>query len=107
MREHSGPGRLDAVLVAGLWLLSISIILGIVDGAGRQVVAAVLAFAHIAPLAWRRRFPEGVLLAMAATGLAFLATGASVVCLGPAALVAVYAVAAYRQPRLSLPVGTA
>jgi signal transduction histidine kinase len=104
MRERSGPRRLDAALVAGLWLLSISIILGLVDGAGRQAVAAALAFAHIALLAGRRRFPEGVLLAMAATGLVFLATGASVVCLGPAALVAVYAVAAYRQPRRSLPV---
>ena len=99
-----GPGRLDAALVAGLWLLSISIILGLVDGIGRQTVAAVLAFAHIVPVAWRRRSPEGVLLAMAATGLVFVASGASVVCLGPAALVAVYAVAAYRPPRRSLPV---
>ena len=102
-REPSGPRRSDAALVAGLWLLSLSIILGLVDGAGRQGLAAVIAFAHIAPLAWRRRHPEGVLLTMAATGLAFATTGNSVVCLGPAVLVAVYAVAAYGPPRRSLP----
>jgi signal transduction histidine kinase len=103
-REPSGPRRSDAALVAGLWLVSLSIILGIVDGAERQGPAAVIALAHIAPLAWRRRHPEGVLLAMAMTGLAFAMTGNSVVCLGPAALVAVYAVAARRPPNRSLPV---
>jgi signal transduction histidine kinase len=102
--EPSGPRRLDAALGAGLWLLSLSIILGIVDGAGRQALAAGIALAHIAPLAWRRRHPEGVLTAVAVTGLAFSATGNSVVALGPAVLVAVYAVAAYRLPRRSLPV---
>lgn len=102
-RERFGPRLPDAALVGGLWLLSLSIILGLVDGAGRQGLAAVIAFAHIAPLAWRRRHPEGVLLAMAATGLAFATTGNSVVCLGPAVLVAVYAVAAYGPPRRSLP----
>ena len=64
-REPSGPRPPDAALVAGLWLLSLSIVLGIVDGAGSQGLAAMIAFAHIAPLAWRRRHPEGVLLAMA------------------------------------------
>jgi signal transduction histidine kinase len=102
--ELSGPRRSDAALVAVLWLLSLSIIFGIVDSAGRQAIAAVLALTHIAPLAWRRRHPEGVLLAMAATGLGFAATGNSVVCLGPAVLVSVYAVAAYRPPGRSLPV---
>ncbi len=102
-RERSGPRLPDAALVAGLWLLSLSIVLGLVDGAGRQGLAAAIAFAHIAPLAWRRRHPEGVLVAMAATGLAFATTGNSVVCLGPAVLVAVYAVAAYGPPRRSLP----
>ena len=101
-RKRSGPRPPDAALVAGLWLLSLSIILGLVDGAGRQGLAAAIAFAHIAPLAWRRRHPEGVLLAMAATGLAFATTGNSVVCLGPAVLVAVYAVAAYGPPHRSL-----
>ncbi len=102
-REPSGPRPSDAALVTGLWLLSVSIMLGIVDGAGRQGLAALIAFAHIAPLAWRRRHPEGVLLAMAVTGLAFATTGNSVVGLGPAVLVAVYAVAAYRPPGRSLP----
>jgi len=107
-REPSGPRRSDAAVVVGLWLLSLSIILGILDGAGRQGLAAVIAFAHIAPLAWRRRHPEGVLLAMAVTGLVFATTGNSVVCLGPAVLVAVYAVADRRPPNRSLPaVGTA
>jgi signal transduction histidine kinase len=103
-REPAGPRRSDAALVGALWLLSLSIVLGIVDGAGRQALAAVVALAHIAPLAWRRRHPEGVLLAMAVTGLVFAASGYSVVCLGPAVLVAVYAVAAYRPPSRSLPV---
>jgi signal transduction histidine kinase len=101
--DPTGPRRFDVALVAVLWLLSLSIVLGVVDGVARQATAAAIALAHIAPLAWRRRYPEGVLLAMAATGLVFVASSNPVVGLGPAALVGVYAVAAYRPPRRSMP----
>jgi signal transduction histidine kinase len=101
---HSAAGRPgDLAVAAGLWLLSISLIIGVVDGGGRRAVAILLALAHIAPLAWRRRYPEAVLAVMAVTGLAFVATGVSVVGLGPAVLVGVYSVAAYRPPARSGP----
>jgi signal transduction histidine kinase len=95
--------RVDVAIAAGLWVLSVSLILGVIDGGGRRAAAIGLAFAHIAPLAWRRRRPEAVLAAMAVTGLAFVATGSSVVGLGPAILVGVYSAAAYRPPARSLP----
>lgn len=95
--------RGDVALAAALWVLSVTLILGVVDGAGRRAVALLLALTHIAPLAWRRRHPEAVLGLMALTGLVFVATGAPAVGLGPAVLVGVYSVAAYRPPARSRP----
>src|SRR5688500_13502043 len=54
---------------------------------------------------WRwRRGPAVVLAVVAMPGLAFVAAGVSVVGLGPAVLVGVYSVAAYRPPARSGPV---
>jgi signal transduction histidine kinase len=95
--------RVDVALAAGLWLLSVSLILGAVDGGGRRVTAILLALLHTAPLIWRRSHPEVVLAVMLGSGVAFVATGAPVVGLGPAVLVAVYSVATHRPPGRSLP----
>ncbi len=102
--EHSPAGRrADVALAAGLWLFNVSLIVGLVDGGGRRAAAILLALAHTAPLAWRRQSPDVVVAVMAVTGLAFVATGVSVVGLGPAVLVGVYSVAAYRPPARSGP----
>ena len=56
-----------------------------------------LALLHTLPLAVRRRFPYGVLATSVASGLAVAMLGLPPVFLGPAILVPVYTVAAYRD----------
>ena len=79
-----GSDRADAVLPAGDWLL---------------------AAAACAPLAWRTRFPLGVLLAVMAGSIACVAAfGPNDVAIGPL-LVALYTVAEHGGRRRSLVVG--
>ena len=87
----------DASLAAVLTLLSLSLVFGTSDDAGR-LVGSVLVILHVAPLAVRRRWPEAVLVVMLVTGLVFVALGFVAVGLGPAIVIAVYTVAA-RCPR--------
>ena len=98
--------RLDVAVAVVLGLLSVSLVVSLVDddgGGGRRAVAIGLAVLHSGSLVFRRNRPEAVVATMAATGLAIVGLGISVVALGPAALVGIYSVAAYRPPDRSLP----
>jgi signal transduction histidine kinase len=108
-REQGGPAarRIDALLALVVCLLSVSLVVGIVDGAGRRATAIAVAVVHTGALAWRRGHPEAVVAVMAVTGLVFVALGNSAVALGPGVLVGIYTVAAYRPPARSVPVASA
>ena len=101
-----GPAarRIDALLALVVCLLSVSLVVGLVEGTGRMVTAIAVAVVHTGALAWRREHPEAVVAVMAVTGLVFVALGNSVVALGPGVLVGIYTVAAYRPPARSVPV---
>jgi signal transduction histidine kinase len=92
----------DAGIAAGFAALSVSIVVGLVDGPA-AVVGSFLAVAHSAPLVVRRRYPLAVLGTMIATAFAYTLAGFPAVGLGPAALVAVFTVAAACERRRSVP----
>jgi signal transduction histidine kinase len=92
----------DVALALGLALLSLSIVVGTVDGGGDRALAIALASAHVLPLVVRRRHSEPVLTVMVVTGLIFAAAGYPTVGLGPAILVSLYTLAARRPPVRSL-----
>jgi signal transduction histidine kinase len=94
----------DALLASALLVVSASIVLTLDDSAPRRALGLVVASAHVLALVERRRHPVEVLSWMAATGMVFVALGFPVVGLGPAALVAVYSIGAYRPRAVSLPV---
>ena len=91
----------DVAIAVGLGAISAMLVLGVVDGTAGQVIAAVLAVLHISPLLVRRRRPEAVVAAMAATAALTVPLGVPVVVLGPAALVGLYSVGAASSARRS------
>jgi signal transduction histidine kinase len=105
-RARVSPWVFDSVLAAAAAALSMSLFASELSRSGlpRGVVALgyALALLHTLPLAARRRFPMTVLATSVASGLAFAAIGLPPVLLGPAILVPVYPVAAYRERRVSL-----
>jgi signal transduction histidine kinase len=92
---RGGPPVFDVLLALGLAALSLQLVATALGPTGAP--AYVLALLHTLPLAVRRRFPYGVLAISVASGLAVAMLGLSPVLLGPAILVPVYTVAAYRD----------
>jgi signal transduction histidine kinase len=102
--------RRDAVLDVGvalaLFALSLTLAAGLIDG-GQRLVAFVVAFLHVMPLAVRRRWPGGVLGAMVIPAVASVPLGVPMVVLGPGVLVAIYTFGAQGSRRASQLVVTA
>jgi signal transduction histidine kinase len=92
---RGGPPLFDVLLALGLAALSLQLVATAAGPTG--VPAYGLALLHTLPLAVRRRFPYGVLATSVASGLAVAMLGLPPVFLGPAILVPVYTVAAYRD----------
>jgi signal transduction histidine kinase len=92
---RGGPPLFDVLLALGLAALSLQLVATAAGPTG--VLAYGLALLHTLPLAVRRRFPYGVLATSVASGLAVAVLGLPPVFLGPAILVPVYTVAAYRD----------
>jgi signal transduction histidine kinase len=105
-RARVSPWVFDSVLAAAAAALSVSLFASELSRSGLASGVVVLGYAlallHTLPLAARRRFPMTLLATSVASGLAFAATGLPPVLLGPAILVPVYTVAAYRERRVSL-----
>jgi signal transduction histidine kinase len=105
-RARASPWVFDSVLAAAAAALSVSLFASVLSRSGLASGVVVLGYAlallHTLPLAARRRFPVAVLATSVASGLAFGAIGLPTVLLGPAILVPVYTVAAYRERRVSL-----
>jgi signal transduction histidine kinase len=105
-RARVSPWVFDSVLAAAAAALSMSLFASELSRSGLPSGVVVLGYAlallHTLPLAARRRFPMTVLATSVASGLAFAAIGLPPVLLGPAILVPVYTVAAYRERRVSL-----
>jgi hypothetical protein len=92
---RGGPPLFDVLLALGLAALSLRLVA--TAGGPTGVPAYGLALLHTLPLAVRWRFPYGVLATSVASGLAVAMLGLPPVFLGPAILVPVYTVAAYRD----------
>jgi signal transduction histidine kinase len=105
-RARVSPWVFDSVLAAAAAALSVSLFASELSRSGLASGVVVLGYAlallHTLSLAARRRFPMTVLATSVASGLAFAAIGLPPVLLGPAILVPVYTVAAYRGRRVSL-----
>jgi signal transduction histidine kinase len=105
-RARVSPWVFDSVLAAAAAALSVSLFASELSRSGLASGVVVLGYAlallHTLSLAARRRFPMTVLATSVASGLAFAAIGLPPVLLGPAILVPVYTVAAYRERRVSL-----
>lgn len=93
----------DVLLALFLLVISASILTALVSSPWRLVLGLGVVSTHVLSLAARRVRPVGVAMWMSLTALLFVAAGYPVVGLGPAALVAVYTVGAYRQRAVSLP----
>jgi signal transduction histidine kinase len=89
------PPPFDVLLALGLAALSLQLAATAPGPPGAP--AYMLALLHTLPLAVRRRFPYGVLATSVASGLVVAMIGLPPVFLGPAILVPVYTVAAYRE----------
>ena len=96
-----GPGRrlsrsqwYDVALAAGALAISASI-LTTVPSWDPAPAAAVLAIAHVTPVAFRRRTPRAAFVVSVGAGVVYLAAGWPMVGLGVAALVMTYSLAAY------------
>jgi signal transduction histidine kinase len=103
MASTARPVRLDQALVdaliaVGFGVVSALVIVGVVDGTGDRALAGLVAVAHVAPLAVRRRCPLVVLGALAVSAVLSVPLGVPLVVLGPAVLVAVYTVGARVEP---------
>jgi signal transduction histidine kinase len=92
----------DAGIAGAFSAVSVSIVVGLVDGPA-AVLASLLAIAHTAPLALRRRYPLAVLATMIVTAFIYTLAGFPSVGLGPAALVAVFTVGSVCDRRRSVP----
>jgi signal transduction histidine kinase len=92
---RGGPPAFDVLLALGLAGLSLQLVATAPGSPGAP--AYLLALLHTLPLAVRRRFPYGVLATSVASGLVVAMIGLPPVFLGPAILVPVYTVAAYRD----------
>jgi signal transduction histidine kinase len=105
-RARVSPWVFDSVLAAAAAALSVSLFASELSRSGLASGVVVLGYAlallHTLPLAARRRFPMTVLATGVASGLAFAAIDLPPAFLGPAILVPVYTVAAYRERRVSL-----
>ncbi len=99
---------MDSGLAVAAAILSTSLFSELIGGAQPALPHGVVTFAYTLvllytlPLAARRRFPLTVLATSMASALAFAAIGLPPSFLGPAILVPVYTVAAYRDRRVSL-----
>jgi signal transduction histidine kinase len=91
-------GAVDGLLVVGFGALSLSLVWALAETRGQVLLFGVVVVAHLWPLAFRRKAPARVLMAMAAAGVATVPLGVPVVVLGPAILVAVYTVGARLEP---------
>ena len=101
-RRWSRSQWYDAALTAGCLAISASILTTMPEwdpGPG----AALLVLAHVAPVAFRRRFPGAAFAVSTAAGALYLAVGWPMVGLGVAALVMTYSLAAYAARRHSVP----
>jgi signal transduction histidine kinase len=97
------PPAGEIALAAGFAVIGIAITVGLVDGA-LLIPAIGLTTFHSAVLAWRRRYPELVLMAMGVTGLAYVLAGWPSVGLGPALLAGVHGLGVTRERRRAYPV---
>jgi signal transduction histidine kinase len=100
--QLAGPLALDgplALLLAGEALISLT--------PGAPVAVVVLALAGTLCVAWRCRAPEAVLAGTSITFIICTASGYLTPPLPFAALVAIYTVAVYRQPSISIKAGGA
>jgi signal transduction histidine kinase len=97
------PPLADLLLAAGFAAISVSIGLGVLDRTSDRLIGIGLGVVHCSALAFRRKWPVGVIGAMIATGLVYTLAGFPPVGLGPAIVAAVYSVAAYRPRRQSVP----
>lgn len=84
----------DTLIAAAFVAVSVLLSIGLTEGPERRAVAVALGAVHAGSLAFRRRWPVGVVVVMAATALLSLPAGVPAVVLGPAVLVAVYTVGA-------------
>ena len=95
--------RIDIALAAGALFISGSVLLGLRQGEWSPGPAAwILAFAHNAPVAVRRRAPRAAFAASIGAGGLYLALGWPMVGLGLAALIMTYSLAALVDRRQSL-----
>ena len=97
------PPAGEIALASGFAALGVAITVGLVDGAV-LIPAVGLTTVHSAVLAWRRRYPELVLVAMGVTGLAYVLAGWPSVGLGPALLAGVHGLGVTRERRRAYPV---
>jgi signal transduction histidine kinase len=97
------PSAPDLGIAAAFAALGVALTVGIVEGSA-TIPAIALTVAHSGALVWRRRRPELVLLAMAATATATVGLGWPAVILGPAVLAGVHGLGAARPRRRGLPV---
>jgi signal transduction histidine kinase len=107
-RPRASPWLFDGALALAAAALTASLFTDLVRGArpplpgGAVAVGYALVLLYTLPIAARRRFPLTVLATSVASGLALAAVGLPPDFLGPAILVPVYTVAAYRDRRTSL-----
>jgi signal transduction histidine kinase len=107
-RPRASPWLFDGALALAATALTASLFADLVRGTrpplpgGAVAVGYALVLLYTLPIAARRRFPLTVLATSVASGLALAAVGLPPELLGPAILVPVYTVAAYRDRRTSL-----
>jgi signal transduction histidine kinase len=93
----------DAALAVGFAAIGLSITLSLPQQGGVPPVVLALVVTHSASLFWRRRAPLAILGIVTVTAVGVVALGYPTVVLGPAALVALYTLAAESGRSRSLP----
>ncbi|MFE2011368.1 sensor histidine kinase [Streptomyces sp. NPDC059491] len=99
------PVRCDATAAAGFAVLAVALALTVDDGRRPDAVGWALLLAAHVPLAWRRRAPLPVLLAVVACVAPYHALDFMHLAPIPASMTALYTVAATGRPKRTLLVG--
>ena len=73
----------------------------VIDDTPHRLLAAAVAFVHVAPLAGRRRWPVPVLVVMSVAAIVSVVVQVPVVVLGPGVVVAVYTLGVRVERRLA------